>query len=90
MTDNPMQRAPRCGAHARRTGQPCRSPAMANGRCRMHGGKAGRKATHGHYTKAAIAERQRAHTILRMLRALREILATGTDPGEDVQTLDTP
>ena len=27
---------------------------------------------------------------LRMLRALREILATGTDPGEDVQTLDTP
>jgi hypothetical protein len=29
--------APRCGAKAR-TGCPCRSPAMANGRCRMHGG----------------------------------------------------
>ncbi len=31
--------APRCGAHARTTGKPCRGAAMANGRCRMHGGK---------------------------------------------------
>ena len=30
-------RAPRCGARTR-GGQPCRGPAMANGRCRMHGG----------------------------------------------------
>ena len=30
--------APRCGAKTRR-GTPCRAPAMANGRCRMHGGK---------------------------------------------------
>jgi hypothetical protein len=30
--------APRCGARTRAR-QPCRSPAMANGRCRMHGGK---------------------------------------------------
>lgn len=30
--------APRCGARTRR-GAPCRQPAMANGRCRMHGGK---------------------------------------------------
>src|SRR5271165_2683832 len=29
--------APRCGAKAR-SGNPCRAPAMANGRCRMHGG----------------------------------------------------
>jgi len=29
--------APRCGARTR-AGVPCRSPAMANGRCRMHGG----------------------------------------------------
>jgi hypothetical protein len=28
-----------CGAHSRRTGDPCRNPAMENGRCRMHGGK---------------------------------------------------
>jgi hypothetical protein len=30
--------APRCGARTR-AGAPCRSPAMPNGRCRMHGGK---------------------------------------------------
>ena len=35
----PMHRSPRCGAHSRRTGKPCRNPAMKNGRCRMHGGK---------------------------------------------------
>ncbi|MGZ8189709.1 MAG: HGGxSTG domain-containing protein [Methylococcaceae bacterium] len=31
--------SPRCGAKAKTTGKPCQSPAMANGRCRMHGGK---------------------------------------------------
>lgn len=69
---NPMQlwNAPRCGAHARTTGNPCRGPAMPNGRCRMHGGKAGRKPTHGRYTKGAIAQRRRARMILRTLRAL--------------------
>jgi hypothetical protein len=32
------QAVPRCGARSRRTGKPCAGPAMANGRCRMHGG----------------------------------------------------
>jgi hypothetical protein len=27
-----------CGAYARSTGQPCRAQALANGRCRNHGG----------------------------------------------------
>jgi hypothetical protein len=27
-----------CGAHARSTGQPCRAQALANGRCKNHGG----------------------------------------------------
>lgn len=27
-----------CGAHARSTGQPCKAKALANGRCRLHGG----------------------------------------------------
>lgn len=31
--------APRCGARCKRTGEPCRAPAMPNGRCRLHGGK---------------------------------------------------
>ncbi len=65
-----IHRAPRCGAHARTTGQPCRSPAMKNGRCRMHGGKAGRKPIHGRYTKEAIAERQKSRNLLRLLREL--------------------
>lgn len=30
--------APRCGARRKATGQPCRAPAMANGRCHKHGG----------------------------------------------------
>lgn len=52
-----------CGAKGKRNGQPCKAPAMANGRCRFHGGKstgpkteAGKKAIskahyqHGLYT----------------------------------------
>jgi hypothetical protein len=34
----------------------------------MHGGKAGRKPTHGRYTKAAVAERQGLREMLRLLR----------------------
>lgn len=75
---NPMQLAinssPRCGAHARTTGQPCRSPAMKNGRCRMHGGRAGRKPIHGRYSQAAKAQRQRARALMRSIEAL---IATG-------------
>lgn len=72
-TGKPMQlfNAPRCGAHSRRTGKPCMAPAMKNGRCRMHGGKAtGRPITHGRYTKAAIEGRKGARLILQVLKAL--------------------
>jgi hypothetical protein len=31
--------APRCKANSRRSAFSCQSPAMSNGRCRMHGGK---------------------------------------------------
>ena len=75
---NPMREArealanhPRCGAHCRTTGAPCKSVAMANGRCRMHGGKStGRPATHGQRTKAAKAKRQDAKEILDRLTQL--------------------
>src|SRR5712692_2539533 len=69
--------APRCGAKTRR-GTPCRAPAMANGRCRMHGGAStgprtsqGRARSqrarwkHGLYSAAEEAERQRARQLLR-------------------------
>ena len=29
---------PRCGAYARSTGNPCKAKALANGRCKNHGG----------------------------------------------------
>jgi hypothetical protein len=43
---------------------------MSNGRCRMHGGKAGRKPTHGRYTQAAVESRREVRAILRALRQL--------------------
>jgi hypothetical protein len=45
MTDNPMHRcnaAPRCRAKSKRTGQPCKAPAVRGFRvCRMHGARGG-------------------------------------------------
>jgi hypothetical protein len=39
MTDYPMNRSPRCGAHARTTGKPCMAPCLrGRRRCRLHGG----------------------------------------------------
>ena len=62
--------APRCGAKTKK-GTTCRAPAMANGRCRMHGGKStgprtpeglerSRKARwkHGFFSREAIEERR--------------------------------
>lgn len=37
----PMHLSRRCRARTRGSGNPCQSPAMTNGRCRMHGGKSG-------------------------------------------------
>lgn len=38
---------PKCGAHAKTTGEPCRNLALANGRCRVHGGLTGAGDLHG-------------------------------------------
>ena len=74
-------RAARCGAKTRR-GTPCQCPAMANRRCRLHGGlstgpktaegieRIRRRATkHGYYSRAAKDERRRGR-VLRELRSL--------------------
>src|SRR5215204_7542738 len=82
---NALDRAlasPRCGARGR-TGKPCQGPAMANGRCRMHGGtstgprtpeglKRSRKARwkHGYYSAEAKAARSEARLIRWALRHL--------------------
>ena len=66
-----MRQAPRCRARTRR-GSLCQSPAMKNGRCRMHGGtspgapKGNKNAyKHGHYTADAIARRRSIATLIR-------------------------
>jgi hypothetical protein len=63
--------APRCGAKTR-TGTPCKSPAMKNGRCRMHGGastgapKGNENAfKHGYYSVEAVAERRAVRDLIR-------------------------
>jgi hypothetical protein len=72
-----MHLSPRCGAHCRTTGQPCRQLAMANGRYRMHGGrlKGGPKGNkhalkHGRYTAEAMAGRREIRELIRAMRAL--------------------
>jgi len=72
MSGKPMQA---CGALCRTTGQPCRNAPMANGRCRMHGGKStGRPQVHGRYTKAALAQRAQWLAVERELRAMVDAL----------------
>ena len=72
----PMHLSRRCGARTR-SGGLCKSPAMKNGRCRMHGGtspgapKGNKNALkHGRYTAEAIAERQEIVALLRAIKAL--------------------
>jgi hypothetical protein len=71
-----MHQAPRCRARTRR-GSPCQSPAMPNGRCRMHGGlspgapKGNKHAyKHGRYTAEAIARRREIRELLRAMKGL--------------------
>ena len=76
-----MLESRRCGAKTR-TGTPCRSPAMPNGRCRMHGGKStgapkGNKNAwkHGHYSKGAKSERALLKNLLTEAANLRKLLS---------------
>ena len=77
---NNLMKGPRCGAKTRK-GLPCMSPAMINGRCRMHGGKStgprtpeglerSRKANwkHGRYSAESIATRRKIRDFIRSCR----------------------
>ena len=75
-----MHQALRCRARTRR-GSLCQSPAMKNGRCRMHGGKStgapkGNKNAlkHGCYTAEAIARRRE---VAELIRAAMELIGAG-------------
>ena len=68
--------SPRCGAKTR-SGTLCKSPAMKNGRCRLHGGKStgppkGNKNAlkHGFYTRDAITHRRYIRQLLKDSQAL--------------------
>jgi len=89
---NPMN-APRCGAKTRK-GKSCRAPAMANGRCRMHGGKStgprtpeglerSRKANfkHGLYSAESMAERKFIRQLLRNSRETLEQVEKNVEAG---------
>jgi uncharacterized protein YjcR len=71
----PMHLSPRCGARTRK-GSECQSPAMRNGRCRMHGGKSSGAPTgnknalkHGRYTSESIARKRSIRILLRIMQA---------------------
>jgi hypothetical protein len=72
----PMHLSPRCGARTR-SGSLCRSPAMPNGRCRMHGGpspgapKGNKNALkHGRHTAEAVWRRRQFSGLIRAMGAL--------------------
>ena len=72
----PMHQARRCLARTR-SGSPCASPAMRNGRCRMHGGtstgapKGNKNAfKHGRYTAEAVRRRRKVSELVRMARRI--------------------
>ena len=86
---NPLHQAraalalhPQCRAHCRTTGQPCRSPSMPNGRCRMHGGGSpgaprGKKHPayrHGRRTKEAYDARRERREVRIEIKVMRELL----------------
>ena len=77
-----MHQAKRCGAKTR-SRKPCQSPAMPNGRCRMHGGpspgapKGNRNALkHGCYTARATTNRREVAALIRAARALSNKIET--------------
>jgi hypothetical protein len=58
-----------CGAKSKRTGKPCQQPAMANGRCRFHGGKStGRPVTTGLWTKQAMQQRKEVQQLIKQVQ----------------------
>lgn len=76
----PMHLSPRCRARTR-SGSQCQSPAMANGRCRMHGGPSpgapkgnGNAFKHGRYSAESITDRKRIADLLREMRELAQVV----------------
>lgn len=82
---NPMQRAhaaPRCTARSKRTGLPCRAPAVRGWKvCRMHGAGGGHKAgpqhpawRHGMRSQAWIETMAEINELVREAREIERML----------------
>lgn len=82
---NPLHKAheaPRCTAKSKRTGQPCRAPAVRGWTvCRMHGARGGARQglanpnwKHGGRSREAIALRKLANALGRDARRMAELL----------------
>ena len=82
---NPMQRAhaaPRCAAHAKRTGILCKNPAVRGWRvCRMHGASGGHNAgknhpsyRHGLRSKEWIGVRKEINDLSREIREIERMI----------------
>jgi len=74
----PMHHCAKCHAKTR-SGKPCQSPSMKNGRCRMHGGKSkgapkGNQNAykHGFYSADAIADRKFMQELARECKEMAE------------------
>jgi len=83
---NPMN-APRCGARTRK-GVPCRAPAMANGRCRIHGGTSTGPRTPGGLERSRMARLKTGYYSAEMTalrRYARELLAKSRDVLEQMR-----
>ena len=70
----PMHSSPRCGAKTR-SGEPCRAPAMTNGRCRMHGGASTgappgnqNAKKHGYYSESSVQHRRKIANVIRVAK----------------------
>lgn len=67
----------RCGAKTR-VGHPCGNYSMANGRCKLHGGKStgakNQPVKHGYYTKESIASRKRFNQLFKNVDTLLDDL----------------
>lgn len=77
MTVNPMHNSPRCHARSKRTGKPCKSPAVKGWKvCRMHGagGGAPRGSRNGNYRHGGrtIEAENRRRQITALLREMGE------------------
>ena len=79
----PFQKAPRCTATSKRTGQRCKAPAVRGWNvCRFHGarggapnGEANGAWKHGYYSGAAKAERLLVKRLLKNASSVRKLFS---------------